>query len=209
MNFSFGIVTDYSNPQRLEESINSIRGLNIPHYEIVVVGGAIIIPTQQSDIRHIFFDDAKYPMWVTRKKNIAVKESRYDNVVLCHDYYTFDKDWYVKYKEFGDDWEICSNAQHLITGKRHFTDWVVWDSPIYPRYHSLDYNDWSHTQYMYISGGYFLVKKHVFDQQPFNEKLVWGQAEDVEWSLRVRDKYLIKCNGNSIVKHNKVHRDAL
>ena len=44
--------------------------------------------------------------------------------------------------------------------------------------------------------------------EPFNESLAHGQAEDVEWSLRVRDKYKIKCNGKAIVKHNKRHRDA-
>jgi hypothetical protein len=61
---------------------------------------------------------------------------------------------------------------------------------------------------MYVSGGYFLTKKKVALDNPFNEDLLHNQAEDVEWSLRVRDKYNIKCNGDAIVRHNKVHRDA-
>jgi hypothetical protein len=52
------------------------------------------------------------------------------------------------------------------------------------------------------------VKKQVALDNPFNEELTHGQAEDVEWSLRVRNRYVVKCNGNSIVKHNKWHRDA-
>ena len=53
-----------------------------------------------------------------------------------------------------------------------------------------------------------MVKKHVIKQEPFNENLIHGQEEEVEWSLRMRNKFLWKCNGGAIVKHNKVHRDA-
>jgi hypothetical protein len=61
---------------------------------------------------------------------------------------------------------------------------------------------------MYISGNYFLVKKSFILSNPLNEDLTWGMSEDVEWSLRIRDTAVIKCNGKSIVKHNKIHRDA-
>lgn len=207
MNFSFAITTDYSDVERLNEIVDSIRNLSIPNYEILVIGKNLA--ENHDDIRYIFFDDEKTPGWITKKKNILVEQSVYENVVVFHDYYIFDSMWYKNFLDFGNDWEICSNAQNLITGKRHFVDWVIWDSLVYPRYHSLEYNDWSHTKNMYISGGYFLVKKHVIKNEPLNENLLWGQSEDVEWSLRVRDKYVIKCNGKSAVKHNKVHRDCL
>jgi hypothetical protein len=61
---------------------------------------------------------------------------------------------------------------------------------------------------MYQSGGYMLVKKQLMIDNPFNEELTWGQADDVEWSLRVRDKYKWICNGDAVVKHNKKHRDC-
>jgi hypothetical protein len=60
-----------------------------------------------------------------KKKNILTSEAKYDNIVLLHDYYVFDLNWYNNFLKFGDDWDVCSNAQQLITGKRHFTDWVV------------------------------------------------------------------------------------
>jgi hypothetical protein len=61
---------------------------------------------------------------------------------------------------------------------------------------------------MYISGGFFIVKKHVMLEEPLDESRGWNEAEDVEWSLRIRDKYVMKCNKNSIVRHNKWHRHA-
>jgi len=207
MNFSFCITTDYSDINRLNEVMNSIHTLNIPYYEINVIGG---MDSHEDGyyVSYIYFNENQKPGWITRKKNILANYSKYDNLVYLHDYYVFDKNWYNSYKKFGDDWDICSNQQLLSTGERHFTDWVTWDDPIFPRYTALPYDEWSRTKHMYVSGGYFLVKKHVAMNNPFNEELTHGQAEDVEWSLRVRDKYVMKCNGDAIVKHNKRHRDA-
>jgi hypothetical protein len=206
MNFTFGITTDYKNIVQLNEVINSIRDLNIPEYEILVIGNKDYAHYQ--DTTYIYFNEDEKSGWVTRKKNILVEHALYENVVLLHDYFVFDKDWYNSFSAFGNEWDICSCQQQLITGKRHFTDWVTWDDPIYPRWSALPYHEWSRTQYMYMSGGFMMVKKHVVMDNPFDEDLMHGQAEDVEWSLRVRDKYIMKCNGNAIVKHNKVHRDA-
>lgn len=206
MNFTFGITTDYSNQEQINQVISSIRSLQIPNYEILIIGGEK--PEDKVDVTHIYFDEKQKPGWVTRKKNTLVQAAKYDNVVLMHDYYVFEQEWYKNFLEFGDDWDVCSNAQRLITGARHFTDWVTWDDPVFPRYTALKYDDWSRTRYMYVSGGYFIVKKQVALDNPFNEELLHGQAEDVEWSLRVRTRYNIKCNGQSVVRHNKWHRDA-
>ena len=132
----------------------------------------------------------------------------YENMVIMHDYHIFDKDWYVNFKSFGTDWDICSCPQYLITGARNPMDWSLWDKPGHGRAWSLDYDDWSQTQYMYVSGGFFIVKKHVMIEEPLDESFGWNEAEDVEWSLRIRDKYVMKCNKNSIVRHNKWHRHA-
>jgi glycosyltransferase involved in cell wall biosynthesis len=206
--FTFGIITVYEDKARLQEIILSIRNLNIPDYEILFVGGGDSDGIDGQDIRKINFDENEKPKWITRKKNILVQESRYDNVVVMHDYHIFDPNWYEAFKNFGTDWDICSCPQYLITGSRNPMDWSLWDKPGHGRAWSLNYNDWSQTQYMYISGGFFIVKKHVLLEEPLDESLVWNEEEDVEWSMRVRNKYVMKCNGNAIVRHNKWHRHA-
>lgn len=206
--FSFGIITVYEDKDRLQEIILSIRNLNIPEYEILFVGGGDSDGIHGQDIRKINFDENEKPKWITRKKNILVQEARYDNVVVMHDYHIFDPNWYEAFKSFGTDWDICSCPQYLITGSRNPMDWSLWDKPGHGRAWSLNYNDWSQTQYMYISGGFFMVKKHVMLEEPLDESLVWNEEEDVEWSMRVRNKYAMKCNGNAIVRHNKWHRHA-
>ena len=203
MKFSFGILTLYENTEQIQGVIDSIKALNILDHEILLIG-----PKNDQFKNTIEFDETQKEGWITRKKNMLVDSAKYDNVVVMHDYYTFDSDWYKNFVEFGDDWDVCSNAQLLINGNRHFTDWVTWDSPIFPRYTAMSYDDWSHTRCMYQSGGYMIVKKDFYKKFPKNEEMTWGTAEDVEWSLRMRTSAKWKCNGKSIVKHNKVHRDA-
>jgi hypothetical protein len=174
--WTFGIVTGFEDNQRLAEIIDSIRNLSIPEYEILLIGGdSTEFINSNENVRIVYFDESQKPRWITRKKNILANEAKYDNIVLMHDYHVFDKDWYINFKSFGLDWEICSCPQYLITGARNPMDWSLWDKPDHGRAWSLDYDDWSQTQYMYISGGFFIVKK---------------------------------CNGGSVVRHNKWHRHA-
>lgn len=204
MNFTFGIITSYDDLQRLSDVIDSIKNQKIPNYEILVMGNDDYLPTEDTT----YVNMSSEQQFVTNKKNKIAEMAKYQNLVLIHDYYLFDNDWYQGYINFGDDWDVCSNPQYLINGNRHFTDWVTWDHPTLPRWSSLDYDDWSQTKYMYQSGGYMLVKKDFLLDIPFEQNRLWGTAEDVEWSLRMRDKANWKCNKLSKVKHNKVHRDA-
>lgn len=207
MNMTFGIMTIYDNIPQLQEVIASIQALKIPGVEIIVAGSYNDneLPKLPSGVEQILTFG-----WTPVKKNLVAKCARHENLVLIHDYYLFDPDWYARWVEFDKQghWDIASNPQYLITGKRHFTDWVIWDHPTLPRYHSLDYRDWSNTQYQYISGGYFLVKRDFLREHPFNEEMQPGSPEDVEWSLRVRHRGVMVCNTFANVRHNKVHRDA-
>ena len=206
MDFTFGILTKYDNETQLREVIDSIHALKIPNYQVLIIGEQKREGAEKE--RYIWFEDSIKPGWITGKKNLLARAANYQNIVLMHDYFVFDKDWYNNFLEFGNNWDICSCSQFLINGKRHFTDWVTWDSPIFPRYTSLNYDDRSHVHYMYQSGGFTVAKTQLVIDNPFNEELGWGQSDDVEWSLWVRHRYRYVCNGKSIVRHNKVHRDA-
>lgn len=67
----------------------------------------------------------------------------------------------------------------------------------------IPYNFSNLTKYMYISGTYWISKKNVMLEFPLNEKLSWGESEDVEWSKRVREKYIFEMNENSSVSFLK------
>jgi hypothetical protein len=214
MNLTFGVITAFEDLPRLTEVVNSILVLNVPNSEILMVGS---YPDTQNSIPT--FPGVKNLMcdgWITHKKNLIARLAEYETLVLLHDYFVLDPSWYQAYQEFGYDWDVCSNPQYLIGGQRHFTDWVmdVGDTDEHgnarlPMYYSLNYDDWTHTQRQYISGGFFLVKRQLLRDNPLNEEMKPGSPEDLEWSRRIRDNAVIKCNRKAIVRHNKVHRDEL
>ncbi len=208
MKLTFGICSTYENIPQLSEVVESIRALNIPKYEILIAGvkpHGLTLPTFPNTW-HLAVDG-----WLPQKKNTIAKVAQYDTLVLLHDYYLFDPMWYKSYSErtgISERFDICSNPQYLIDGTRHATDWITWDHPTLGRYWSLPYDDWSNTKYQYISGGFFIVRRQFLVENPLNESMPPGSPEDVEWSLRVREKAYIKCNPFTWVKHNKRHRDV-
>jgi hypothetical protein len=56
------------------------------------------------------------------------------------------------------------------------------------------------SRYMYFSGAYWVAKKDVMLEFPLDERLSWGQSEDVTWSMQVREKYNFSINSHSVVQ---------
>lgn len=208
MKFTFGIITAGNIDRRV---LDSIYNLKIPEFEVIVIGGES--PTGYSNLVHEGFDDTLKPFgWITKKKNNITRLAKYDNIVFLHDYFCFDSNWYNGFLEFGDDWDICMNIIQNLDGTR-FRDWCAWDDP------EICYTDggqgvrlppytYNKPQWMYISGSYWVAKKHVMEQQPLDESILWAQppGEDWEWSKRVLCEYKYVMNTNSIVRSLKQKR---
>ena len=199
MDFSIGIITSGTVPQNI---ISSIVKQNIPNFEILIIGGTNIY--HESYITHIPFDEKKGAGWITRKKNLITKNAKYDNIVYMHDYYQLESEWYKGFKLIENDWDVCMTKIINLDNTR-FRDWCVWDDPTlcYPKgKHRIILANYTYNQikYMYISGGYWVAKKKFMLANPLDESLRWGESEDVEWSLRIRDKFKYVMNINSTVK---------
>lgn len=201
---SFAVITSGNDQAALAAIVESIERQQIPEYEILIVGGATC-DMERPKVRHIAFDESIKPAgWITRKKNLATENSRYNVIVYFHDYHIFQPGWYRALCEFGIDWDICMHRVECIDGTRFF-GWQMYDHPTVPRYFNVPYHRHDLLRYMYFSGGYWVAKKSAMQQAPLDESLVWGQGEDVEWSMRVRDRFVIKANPACVVRHNKVH----
>lgn len=217
MNFTFGIITDGSQDDRVRDIIASINALRIPDsYEILIVNPTteLTITLDKKVLRRIPFADDKPLGWITRKKNVIAQEAMYENIVFLHDYVKFEAGWYDWWADFGGDWDIAMNVIENADGSR-FRDWCFWDKPNCPNTirepwcpegitfegrPQLAPYDATNTQHMYVSGTYFLAKKQFMLDNPLNENLFWGQGEDVEHSLRVRDTWKYRMNVNSRVR---------
>jgi glycosyltransferase involved in cell wall biosynthesis len=206
MNWTFIICTHNPNQERIEDSINTILDLRIPKFEVIVIGGGEIKNQFSQNIRFIPFDESSKPGWITKKKNHAAQLAKFENLCILHDYYAFDKDWFAGWGQISDDWDICCNKISLINGVRDWTDWCLWDHPTF-NHGPISYDEENLTNFQYVSGGFFCVKKDFILKHPLNEDLVSHGEEDVEWSLRVRNFAKIKFNKHSSARHLKFHRN--
>lgn len=199
-------------------------------YEIIVVGNlGIAAHFAAVPIRAIPFDEDVFALswrnlriarksrsWkrliyrtgaISHKKNLAAHESRYSKLCIMHDYVGLQPGWRAGFEMFGSDWDMAMTVIQNADGSRH-RDWMSWNHPFIassPRHIEaclMPYD--TYTKYMYISGTYFCVKRDFFLRNLLSEKLFWGEGEDVEWSMRVRELTRFRMNTHSTVRYLKL-----
>lgn len=207
MKFSFIIITqDTDNWEFRNQVFNSIyeECKDIKHEVIVVDDKKTKVFSNSLCIYQEYersFTDRQG--WITAKKNYGASLAKYDILVFCHDYIKINQEWLNGFYKFGYDWDICTNII-LNTDNSRFRDNCSWGDPknqpgftIFepwcpnglsfpgsPKLESYDYNN----PYWFISGAYLITRKEFFNQNRFEESLVWGQGEDVLFCLQARNK---------------------
>lgn len=200
ISFTFGIITHCNQETFVNQIVDSIERENIPEYEILIIGSCNI---ERNNTRVIPFDENLKPMWITRKKNLITQHARHENIVYMHDYIVLEPGWYAGWLQFGNNFHVAMNKINNIDGTR-FRDWCLLfddkipDLPDVARL--LPYHVSHLTKYMYISGAYWVAKKDVMQNFPLDEEIVWGGAEDLDWSMRIRQHFDFSMNANSSVK---------
>jgi len=213
MEFTFGIITSGNNFENISKIVESIKNQSIENYEIIIVGGENTFEFENV-IKYYSFDETLKDGWITKKKNIITSKAKYENIVYMHDYIIFHKNWYKGFLKFGNDFDIAMNKIYNKDKKR-FRDWCLWtdngnfvDDIVNPELKCLlPYSVKNLSEFMYISGTYWVAKRKVMEENPLNENLLWGQGEDVEWSKRVRKEYRYKMNKYSKVELLKQKRN--
>lgn len=144
---------------------------------------------------------------ICHKKNIAARTAQFDKLCILHDYVSLEPGWRVGFERFGDTWTVAMNTILNKDNSRH-RDWMNWDHPtITPsgKNNSACLQPYEiTTRNMYIGGTYFCVKRDFFLKNSLDENLFWGDGEDVEWSLRVREQTKFQFNPYATVKYTKL-----
>ena len=208
MEFTFGIITNGHQEDSVARIIESIRALKIPVFEILIVGPSCGNLPLGADTRFVEFDESVKPNWITRKKNMLCEMARYENIVLLHDYVVFQPDWYTGFLRFGNSFDVCVTRILNLDGRR-FRDHTLF--PLYMRAIDARFATQCLLPYTfkltpitarlsYLSGAYYVVKKHIALQYPLDESKSWGEGEDVEFSYRIAcDGILSQVNPYSTV----------
>ena len=187
--WSFGIVSNGSKNNRVLNIINQIISFQIPEFEILVCGPNPfeILPdvVKIIDDSELYFD-VRIP--ISKKKNKIIDEAIYNNLVIMHDRISFGDDWYKNIYNYGNHFDqLCMPILDEDTQTLRINDWMRIDGDFSEFEKSkatiLDYNDWS--PYVFVDGGFMLIKKHIISKIKLNPFLNWGEMEDVNLSQRL------------------------
>lgn len=187
--WSFGIASDGRKNDRVNAIIQQIQALKIPEHEILICGPP---PSKKLPPKVRVFDDSDLA-WdirppVTAKKNRLITHARFNNLVLIHDRINFPENWYAQMQTHGNFFEVlCPQILDEETETRRVQDWLRLKGD-FNDYRTvkgelLDYDAW-HPD-IYVDGGCLIVKRHKLLPILYNQRLHWGEAEDVDISRRL------------------------
>ena len=206
--------------KNLTKLIQSIEAQKIPKYEILLCGD---IEYDRDNVRCLNFNEqAKQKPWITKKFNDLAKAAKYSVLCYLKDYNFLYPHFYEGFEEFGYDWDLamCPILNKDLTLYRCWTSWCdpnhppgwVQREPWCPDGHfwkgrafceSFNYLS---TEFMYISGMFWMAKKSFMLNHQFNENLCLGEAEDILWSKQVlmdNTDTVYKLNTKSCIGLNK------
>ncbi len=184
--WTFGMITKGERNDWIEEIIQAIHKQNIPNYEIIVCG--TYHDRKEKNFRYIPFKERDDKGWITKKKNLIVKDAQYENLCIIHDRIVLGDGWFEGIKKYGNCFELLCVKQTLRGNPNLRTgDWITFgenDLDLPYGIAKLDYEDWD--EQIYVGGMLTTLKKSIAIECPWNETLYWGE-EDVELTFRQRD----------------------
>jgi hypothetical protein len=171
--YSFCVITDAKEPQKLQREIESIRGLGIPDYEIQIVT-----------------DDAPPFGKTGTLRNKVCRKARFDHLIVVDDDMIFHDDFYQGLQRYGEDYDVLACRILNPDGSRYY-DWKI---HITGRDYLLDYEN-THPA-ISLTSGIYIMKHWVFEKVQWSDDLGYYQGEDVDFCERLKDTG-IRINFNS------------
>lgn len=192
--WTFGIITNGEREQWVEQIIKSVRHQKIPHYEIIICG--TYFSRGEKDVIYIPFNKRDNKGWITKKKNLIVKNAKFENICMLHDRMVLGKNWYKGMKKWGNCFENLGCKQ-FFEGVR-VNDWIAShyfinnkDKEKFSFESYVDYRDWYPT--IWFLGQLNIFKKSIIVKNKlwWDEKLYYGEREDYEFSSKLHKKGFI------------------
>lgn len=176
--YSFCIITDNQEPQKLNDLIKSIRSQGMEHEILISVD-----------------KDKSGRLGMLRNK--ACRQAQGDILIVLDDDMVLHDCFYSGLKRYGNDFDVLSCVILNPDGSRYW-DWKVNKNGLN---WLLDYGDIEES--VSITGGLCIMKREVFESVQWDNERGFYKDEDVDFSDRLkRAGFRIDFNPWSTVTHN-------
>ena len=181
--WSFGIISDGRNVAGVQRLIDSIAAQGIDEYEILVCGPPLDGAVSRGNVDMLpdvcQTDDIRAP--ICAKKNRIIRQSRYNNLCVMHDHFELPAGWYERMQRYGNYFELLNMRNQSSRGARVIEGAEFRGRPgevFGRRVGLLPLGQWSKDYFP--GGGVIIAKKHLTAGFLFDERLHWGEMEDVQ-----------------------------
>ena len=191
--WSFAITTLGNKVNNVVDFCRSIRKHDkIEEHEIIVVGPK----NKLYDDFNVKYLQIKYRDdygEICKKKNDIARFASNQNILIAHDRFILNDDFFVGMDEFGYDFDYIGIKQFFDDNKTTvptsetiptLRNLIIKENKIhnFANNSSLDFDN------TYIGGGLMIFKKDTMEKVKFNNLIFWNQAEDVEMGKSFLDK---------------------
>lgn len=204
--WSFCIPTGPGDPTGLNVVVKRILELAIPEKEILLCGRPDKKFLYWDKVRIVGEDIPAPPVWITRKKNVLVKEARFENVCLLHDRVFLPLNFMSAIRQFGDyfpfagfqslwfddvlnlspvrysDYNCVENISDMVALKQSGQP-SLFVPKLFTEIEKQNFKYANPIRYQcrnYLTGSLYIAKRRVWLQAPQNEDLYWAEFEDIE-----------------------------
>tara|TARA_A100001015_G_scaffold214278_1_gene240503 strand:+ start:6430 stop:7527 length:1098 start_codon:yes stop_codon:yes gene_type:complete len=194
---TLGYITDGKDLKIINKTLSGLKELIFDgNIEVIICGPESIktdlvkVPNMIciSDYKH---NDLRPP--ITVKKNLIINSSSSENLILAHDRFYFDSKFFYMMISFGNQFDFynCRRCDLNIfpIEKRVHGDYVSFNFPIDSFSGNRSFKDISYDSTnpdIFLNGGLFIGKTKIFKKIPLNEKLFWGDLEDIHFTNEIK-----------------------
>lgn len=111
--WTFGIITNGNRNEWVDELVETIISQNVPEFEIIICG-KFETSRVDSRIRYVPFNKRTKLGWICKKKNLIIEHARHQNILILHDRYVLDANWYQEMVKWGNNFEFATCRQEYF-----------------------------------------------------------------------------------------------
>ncbi len=136
------------------------------------------------------FRDNEYAE-IAKKKNAIADMAKNPNLLIAHDRYYLEDNFFENFDKYGYDWDFLAIRQACPDG-HEFPFYCALYEPALTWTHPINCHEYAHLlNTQYVNGGAMVFKTRTLQKIRFNPLLFWGEMEDVEVTKEFMEKSII------------------